>query len=163
MSNETELVETRRLLVDLAQQVRGFTLQLLTAVPDGWLLWSPAGTSNHILWHGGHGLWLQGVLCLKKLVGASELPDGWDKVFGQHCQPVHLTQEWPERKRVVQLLEQQLERMVDVIETAPAAALTQDESIVSGIIHGLHDEARHHGEMYLLLKICKAFHNVVDV
>jgi hypothetical protein len=29
-------------------------------------------------------------------------------------------------------------------------------SLLSTIVHGLHDEAKHQGEMYLLLKLCRA-------
>ena len=34
-----------------------------------------------------------------------------------------------------------------------------DRDLVGGIIHGLHDEAKHHGEMYLLHKLCTARSN----
>ena len=29
------------------------------------------------------------------------------------------------------------------------------DTLAGRIIHGLHDEARHQGEMYLLLKLCR--------
>ncbi len=45
-------------LAELAGQVRQRTLELLGAAEPSWLTWSPPGTSNHILWHAGHALWL---------------------------------------------------------------------------------------------------------
>ena len=35
-------------LIELARQVRGDTLQVLDAAQADWLTWSPKGTSNHI-------------------------------------------------------------------------------------------------------------------
>ena len=49
-------------LAELARQIRGETLKLLAAAPDDWLTFAPEGTSNHILWHAGHAVWLQDVL-----------------------------------------------------------------------------------------------------
>jgi hypothetical protein len=31
-----------------------------------------------------------------------------------------------------------------------------DRNLVSSIVHGLHDEAKHQGEMFLLLKLLRA-------
>lgn len=44
---------------ELARQIRGGTIELLDATPPTWLTWAPRGTSNHVLWHAGHALWLQ--------------------------------------------------------------------------------------------------------
>ena len=83
-------------LQELARQVRGNTLQFLAAVPEAWLTWAPEGTSNHILWHAGHALWVQDVLCIQPLTGSgSELPAGWDETFGSDCRPVRTTTDWP--------------------------------------------------------------------
>ncbi len=149
-------------LKELALQVRKETLRFLAAVPDPWLTWAPEGTSNHILWHAGHALWLQDVLCVQPLTGQSELPDGWAKMFGANCRPVAATKDWPSREETSKLLRRQLERMLElfaehadrlnVIGPQPAAGW----ELVRGIIHGLHDEAKHQGEMYLLMKLCRA-------
>ena len=64
-------------LQELAREVRGHTVQILNAARQDWLRWSPPQTSNHILWHAGHGLWLQDLMCIAPLTGASELPEGW--------------------------------------------------------------------------------------
>ena len=63
-------------LQELVRQVRGYTIELFGEVPEEWLWWTPAGTANHILWHAGHALWVQDVLCVEPLTGRSELPDG---------------------------------------------------------------------------------------
>jgi hypothetical protein len=152
-------------LQELARQVRGNTLHLLTAVPEGWLTWAPEGTSNHILWHAGHALWVQDVLCIQPLTGrGSELPDGWDETFGSDCRPVRTTTDWPPRDQVLSLLESQQARLLELFETH-AERLARigpdppnDWDLTRGIIHGLHDEARHQGEMHLLLKLRRAHH-----
>ncbi len=58
---------------ELARQVRRGTMQMLEAAPADRLTWAPPGTSNHILWHAGHALWLQGVLCLEPLTGSTAI------------------------------------------------------------------------------------------
>ena len=42
----------------LLDEVRTKTLKLLEGTPDECLLFAPAGTQNHILWHAGHAAWL---------------------------------------------------------------------------------------------------------
>lgn len=80
-------------LAELTRQVRSHTIELLLAAPEGWLTWAPAGTSNHLLWHAGHALWVQDRLCIEPLTGSSELPAGWAKKFGADCRPVALTRD----------------------------------------------------------------------
>jgi hypothetical protein len=149
-------------LEELARQVRTCTLELLEGARESWLTWAPAGTSNHILWHAGHAVWLQDVLCIRPLTGASELPGGWSERFGSQCRPVRSTRDWPGRREVGELLRAQLQRMLELFREhgdrlsrmGPNTAAGWD--VARGVIHGLHDEARHQGEMYLLLKLCRA-------
>jgi hypothetical protein len=150
-------------LCDLARQVRQCTLDLLSGASDSELLWAPRGTSNHILWHAGHALWLQGRLCLEPLTGRTELPAGWEDTFGMDCRPVASTKSWPGRKELADLLARQLGRIDAVLKATPIQRLaipsSQDgftRSLAGTIIHGLHDEARHQGEMYLLLKLARS-------
>lgn len=149
-------------LCDLARQVRHSTLELLAAAPETRLQWAPAGTSNHIIWHSGHALWLQDRLCIQPVSGESELPSGWDAMFGMDCDPVRSRTEWPCRRELRELLSRQLTRIYEVLRAAPAETLvipTSDDGFVrcvaGTIIHGLHDEARHQGEMYLLIKLAR--------
>ena len=147
-------------LCDLARQVRECTLDFLLGAADSELLWAPWGTSNHILWHAGHALWLQDKLCLEPLTKKSELPKGWEMKFGMNCRPVASTRDWPGRDEVARLLALQLQRMLAVIRETPAERLVIPQSsarcLAGTILHGLHDEARHQGEMYLLLKLARA-------
>jgi len=142
-------------LKELARQVRGSTVEFLDATQPSWLTWAPAGTSNHILWHAGHAVWLQDVLCLQPLTGSSRLPDGWAETFGQNCRPPAQTQHWPPVAEVRQRLTDQLN---DIYAALEAAQLTAADATGMGgrIIHGLHDESRHQGEMYLQLKMCRS-------
>jgi hypothetical protein len=115
------------------------------------------------LWHAGHALWLQDVLTIQPLVGRSELPRDWARRFGQHCQPVAATTDWPPAAKVASLLAAQLKRIMDLlVEHAEKIASSGGEAppgggwpLLPGMIHGWHDEARHQGEMYLLYKLCR--------
>ena len=146
---------------ELARQVRQGTLQMLAVAEPQWLTWSPAGTSNHILWHAGHALWLQDVLCLEPLTGKNSLPDGWAETFGMNCQPVNETRDWPAREKISELLSAQLDQIFAALDSADETTLSRianprGDTLAGRIIHGLHDEAKHSGEMYLLLKLCRA-------
>jgi hypothetical protein len=138
-------------LAELARQVREHTISLLRSTPPKWLLWAPAGTSNHILWHAGHALWLQDALGIQQITGGSELPAGWAESFGSDCRPVGETRDWPDRDEVAALLLDQLIRLFAVFETHSDRLAIPE--VTARVIHGLHDEARHQGEMYLLLKL----------
>jgi len=148
-------------LIELARQVRGTTMQFLEEVPNEWLLWAPPGTSNHITWHAGHAVWAQDCLCVEPLGGCSELPRGWNEKFGMNCHPVTETHDWPERAELLIRLHTQLDRMIALL-AEHADRLTQIGpncdgrwDLTRGVIHGLHDESRHQGEMYLLMKLQK--------
>jgi DinB superfamily len=153
-------------LLELAHQVRGDTLKLLAAAPEPWLTWSPPRTSNHILWHAGHALWLQDVLFIEPATGQSELPAGWSELFGMDCRPVRITNymhDWPSREEIERRLKAQLNRVLQVIATLPADVLAADARPIRGArnllfsaIHAWHDEAKHQGEMYLLFKLRRA-------
>jgi hypothetical protein len=142
-------------LAELARQVRAGTLQLLEAAQPAWLTRAPPGTSNHMLWHAGHALWLQDALCIEPLTGSSELPDGWAETFGMRCRPVAATRHWPDRREVHRRLTGQLQRMLELF-AEHEQRLRNSSELSRGVIHGLHDEARHQGEMYLLWKLCRA-------
>jgi DinB superfamily len=153
-------------LTELARQVRGEMLRLLAAAPEPWLTWAPPGTSNHILWHAGHALWLQDVLFVERVTGKSELPSGWAETFGMNCRPLEETdkmQAWPRRSEIERHLTQQLNRVLQLLRELPAERLAADarpshgnRNLLSSLIHAWHDEAKHQGEMYLLLKMHKA-------
>lgn len=150
------------ILVELAQQVRGFTIELLEAFSDQDLLRPLPGLRNHALWHAGHALWLADALSVVPLTGGSELPAGWALRFGQGSKPAQIAS-WPSRTEIVELLEQQLRRLVVLYQQAPSARWADASRhprtgwpLLAGIIHGWHDEARHHGEMLVLWKSHRA-------
>ena len=138
-------------LAELTRQVREQTIGMLLRTPPDWLHWAPAGTSNHILWHAGHALWVQDELGILPITGRSELPDEWAVSFGSDCRPVGQTKDWPDPERVAGLLQAQLVRLHTVFKTHPERLA--DPQIAADVIHGLHDEARHQGEMHLLTKL----------
>ena len=150
-------------LAELAIQVRQGTLRLLHVPDPAWLTWALPGTSNHILWHAGHALWVQDALCIRPLTGQTELPRGWAESFGQDCRPVSATTDWPDEAEVRRLLEAQLRRILGLlVEHAETIAVNANEPppeggwpLLAGMLHAWHDEARHQGEMYLLHKLCR--------
>jgi len=156
-------MNTSATLQEVARQVRQDTLQILDAAELNSLTDAPPGTSNHIMWHAGHALWLQDLLCIELLTGHSELPPDWGEKFGMNCRPLHQTVDWPDRDELTGLLQRQLQRVLELLAAASDEELTKTANPSRGpaavsdrIIHGLHDEAKHCGEMYLLLKLCRA-------
>ena len=149
-------------LQELVRQVRSETVRVLTAADERWLTWSLPGTSNHILWHAGHALWVGDVLGVELITGQSELPRGWAETFGMDCRPVSETKQWPSRAETDLLLRQQGLRLIDLLGRMPAERLAipagcdGSQTLAGQILHGLHDEAKHQGEMYLLYKMCRA-------
>jgi hypothetical protein len=125
------------------------------------LTWAPPGTSNHILWHAGHALWLGDALCIQPATGKSELPGSWAEMFRMGSRPAAWKKAWPDKDDLLRALKVQLNRLVQVIATLdgerldalPPFAHGETRSLGECILHGLHDEANHQGEMYLLLKM----------
>jgi hypothetical protein len=152
-------------LSELAAQVRSISLRQLEFSDHSMLTWTPHGTSNHILWHAGHALWVADILTIEPLTGRSELPNGWASTFGQDSRPAETTK-WPDGAEVFNLLEAQLGRVLRLFTTQAVTIVARaNETIpqngwplLSGIIHGWHDEARHQGEMHLLAKLYKCRH-----
>jgi hypothetical protein len=149
-------------LTELATQVRTTTIQLVELVPADWLLWAPTGTSNHITWHAGHAVWVQDCLCIEPLTGNSELTPGWPEKFGMNCRPVAQTTDWPNRDQLLHKLHTQLDRLLVLLEEHADQLIDIGPNppdrwdLTRGIIHALHDEARHQGEMNLLRKLQEA-------
>jgi hypothetical protein len=149
------------LLAALAREVRRDTLQLLQAARPAELTWAPPGTTNHLLWHAGHALWLQDALCLRLLSGRSELPAGWEGRFAMGSRPAQ-EGPWPGKEELLDRLSAQLTHVLarlaalpdDALDRGPPHAHPGDTRTLGYcILHGWHDEAKHQGEMYLLLKM----------
>jgi hypothetical protein len=109
---------------------------------------------------------VQDVLFIDIVTGKSELPSGWAETFGMDCRPVKLTnqmQAGQKRSETARLLGQQLTRIVQLLENLPADQLAADahpidggRNLLSCAVHAWHDEAKHQGEMFLLLKMKRA-------
>lgn len=154
---------TGGILQELARQVRGDTVRVLESADASWLTYAPAGTSNHMLWHAGHAVWLQDVLCERLLGAGGSLPPGWSELFGMDCRPPSQTKDWPNREEIRDLLQTQLGRILKLLSSASDHSLARiadsnrgSATMTDRIIHGWHDEAKHCGEMYLILKLCRA-------
>ena len=153
---------TREALQELARQVRRDTILVLDSAEPSWLTYAPLGTSNHLLWHAGHALWLQDLLSEQLLGAGGTLPSDWPDKFGMNCQPPNQTNQWPSRDEIRELLQAQLTRVLDLLSTASNDTLAEIADSTRGtatisdrIIHGFHDEAKHCGEMVLILKLCR--------
>lgn len=147
-------------LAELARQARTDTILILEETPERHLTWSPRGTRNHILWHAGHCVCVGDVLGVELLSGRSELPPGWNDLFAMGTDPGFSRSNPPARRRLVDLLREQHRRLLELLAAATEADLTRRVwerfMVADRIVHGLHDEARHSGEMYLLLKMIRA-------
>ena len=153
----------KQTLMELVRQVRGHTLRLLEIEDAPWQRWSPAGTSNHYVWHAGHILWGQDLLSIQALGQPSELSVGWAEKFGEKCQPVTATIQWPLISELRELLGRQQNRILELLDDAEEALSKPSEQplatgwpLLEGIVHACHDEARHQGEMYLLYKMTRS-------
>lgn len=92
-----------------------------------------------------------------------KLPRRWATTFGGRCRPVSETRDWPDAALLRRLLGAQLDRMLVLLPQVaweqladPRRLPTTGWTLHDGLLHGLHDEARHQGEMYLLFKLCRA-------
>lgn len=147
-------------LLTLAREVRGKTLRLLDGVPDDLSRFT-AGLSNSTLWHAGHALMLVEHLCIMPATGKPpEYPKGWSELFAWNSRPASVDPKaWPPLAEVVGRLREQLDRLVAVIEALPPGQLDQvidqarGRTLRYSIVHGLHDEASHQGEIHLLRKL----------
>jgi len=147
-------------LILLAGEVRGRTLWQLDGLSDEQARFAAPGLRNSILWHAGHALLVVEHLAVMRLADSKEIsypPDWWDK-FGWQSDPQTVTS-WPALNEVRAHLARQLPRLISLIESADEARLgrldADGNSARFEVVHGLHDEALHAGEMYLLRKMLK--------
>jgi hypothetical protein len=147
-------------LLLLLDEVRGKTLRILDAASDGYARWAPPGLENHILWHAGHSYVVVELLAMRALGRLPEIPDGWFEMFAWESRPAQVSSDrWPPLSGVISRLESQHKRLRRVIgglteeQLDRSSADNPRRTVRYAILHGLHDEAGHSGEAYLLMKI----------
>jgi hypothetical protein len=147
-------------LLMLANEVRGKTLRLLNDVtPELSRFTGHDGLNNSILWHAGHAVVVVEHLAIVPAVNRiPEYPVGWGEIFGAGSKPATVTI-WPSLNEVVAVLSEQLGRLQDAIRLSTPSRIDQvidadrNRTLRYSILHGLHDEAIHQGEMLLLKKM----------
>ena len=117
------------------------------------------GLTNSILWHAGHVLVVVEQLAVAPATGeAPQVPYGWVEKFGWKSDPQSVKQ-WPALADVKAALREQLPRLTSAIAALSSDQLAQVIDQENGrtlhflILHALHDEANHQGEVWLLRKM----------
>jgi hypothetical protein len=148
-------------LLTMANEIRGKTLRLLDGVPEDAARFT-AGLSNSILWHAGHAVMLVEHLGLMPATGAKEpqYPRGWYELFAWGSRPDAVPPDaWPRLADVTGHLREQIERLRSAIRALSPQDLdrvfdpARNRTVRYSIVHGLHDEATHQGEIHLLKKL----------
>lgn len=152
--------QAEKTLLMLLDDVRGKTLNELRGLDETHARWAPPGLQNSCLWHGGHAYVVVEFLSLRALGREPKLPEGWLKMFSWESNPAHVSPDhWPPLDDIVAALNEQHVRLRAVISGLTDAQLDAPEatnperSVRYAIMHGLHDEARHSGEITLLRKL----------
>ncbi|MBI1903457.1 MAG: DinB family protein [Planctomycetia bacterium] len=150
-------------LTMLVDEVRGKTLMLLEGVSPREARWAPQGLQNSILWHAGHCYVLAEWLALSAAGHAPQAPPGWYEMFSWDSRPSAVSGDaWPALADIVAALREQHGRMRKVVEGLSDADLSRPAEGRSGrtvryyLVHALHDEACHGGEIWLLRKVLAA-------
>ncbi|HTN74116.1 MAG TPA: DinB family protein [Pirellulaceae bacterium] len=152
----------------LLEEFRGKTLRLLQvdAVAANW---TPPGTRNSMLWHGGHIFCIVERLFTHATSGDDSVPatilTGWWPRFGWDPPTSAPTDAPPALATIVEQLQAQAirwqPRLRELSAAQQAALLTpaiegwEGATCARAIIHALHDEACHQGEIWLLQKLYK--------
>ena len=147
-------------LLVLLDEVRGKTIHLLGATSESHARWAPPGLRNTILWHAGHAYILLECLPMWAVGKTPRLPDGWFAMFSWESRPEQVPDDaWPALVAVIEQLEDQHQRMRRLFQKLTPAHLDRpsarhpDETVCRAIVHALHDEACHCGEIHLLRKL----------
>lgn len=147
-------------LLTLLDRVRAKTLEVLEGLDDVHAKWTPPNLQNSCLWHAGHAYVVTESLTARALGREAQLPEGWFQIFGWESDPAKVPSEsWPALDTVIQALTEQHQRLRELfteltdeqLEAPQANNPSRTARYV--IIHGLYDEARHGGEIFLLRKM----------
>ncbi|MGA2255956.1 MAG: DinB family protein [Thermoguttaceae bacterium] len=150
-------------LLLLLDEVRGKTLRLLNAVTDQEAHWPPPELHNHILWHAGHSFVLVESLVMEAVGDLPHIPEGWFEIFSWESNPAQVASyRWPPLARIVTQLTEQHVRLRRMIEGLSNEQLSSplpgrgSQTARYAIVHALHDEACHSGEIWLLRKLIRS-------
>lgn len=139
-------------LLVLLEEVRRKTLMLLEGVSDRQARWAPPGLRNTMLWHGGHCYVLVEFLTSKALGRQPQMPAGWFEMFSWISRPDEIpASQWPPLGDVIAELQSQHDRLRSLLSEISEKELAGP--VRQHIVHALHDEACHSGEMWLLRKL----------
>ena len=147
-------------LLLLLDEVRGKTVRLLATIAAEGAGWAPPGLQNTILWHAGHSYFLLEWLANKALGHSVLMPAGWYEMFSWVSRPGQIAADrWPQLAEVIAALGEQHERLrrtvggLTVAELDRPSARNPAKDVRYEILHALHDEACHCGEIHLLRKL----------
>jgi hypothetical protein len=147
-------------LLTLLDEVRGKTLRLLAVVGERESLWSPPGLHNSIRWHAGHCYVVVEALCAKALEKEPTYPPRWFELFSWESRPEQTNpKDWPSLQTIIGQLHGQHARLLRDLTLLSSQELSttppdrDGASVRRQIVHALHDEAAHGGEIWLLQKM----------
>jgi hypothetical protein len=150
-------------LLMLLDEVRGKTVRILQDVLNEESHWAPPGLHNHILWHAGHSYVLVESLVTEAIGDLPQIPEGWFEIFSWESNPAQVASyRWPLLAQVIAQLTEQQGRLRKLIAGLNDAQLSQplpgrgNRTARHAILHGLHDEACHSGEIWLLRKLIRS-------
>ncbi|MFO0956808.1 MAG: DinB family protein [Isosphaeraceae bacterium] len=149
-------------LLLLLDEVRQKTLSELSGLDELHSRWTPPNLRNSCLWHAGHAYVVTEFLTMKALGRSPDLPDSWMKTFSWESNPAHIPADrWPHIDEVVAELQRQHVRLRGILAELTPEQLDAPEpgnperTVRFAILRGLHDEARHSGEVNLLRKMMR--------
>lgn len=147
-------------LLLLLDEVRRKTLARLEGLTEEQARFAPEGLQNSILWHAGHCYIVVEWLIMEAVGAATTSPDKWFELFSWTSQPGETPAEaWPGLDEVIHALQLQHGRMHKLLGNLTAedfdspARNRPDVTVRHRILHALHDEASHSGEIWLLRKL----------
>ena len=147
----------------LFKEVRAKTLRRLRGLTSEAALCKPPGLRNSILWNAGHCYVIVESLLSRALGRSPNLPNGWLDMFGWRSDPgLVAPEEWPALGMVVAALRKQQQLFDELLAQVDVSRLTMpvdEESSRTArylIVHALHDEACHSGEIWLMRKMWNA-------
>lgn len=147
-------------LLLLLDEVCGKTVRILETVAAEDATWAPPGLQNTILWHAGHAYFLLEWLTMKSLAQRPRMPEEWHEMFSWDSRPGQIeANRWPTLAGVIVALREQHKRVRQIVvgltddQLDQPSARNPAKAVRYEVLHALHDEACHCGEIHLLRKL----------